>query len=360
MVERRRLRSHRNHARISLRQALDDPNLLGNVLSGDSWKPWRTLLIAAMGEQLTDDERVIFKELTNRDHEPLQRVEEMLGVIGRRGGKSRAISVLATYLASCVDYPMLSPGERGICLVCAPDQSQADIVLDYIEANFRQSPILRQLIEQRTQRELKLTNRIDISVRSSDFRRLRGPTYVAVICDEAAFYYSEGSANPDTEIINAVRPGLATTRGMCAIISSPYARRGELWNLYNRHFGPNGDPLILVAQAPSRVMNPSLPQSVVDRAMERDPASAQAEFLAQFRSDLEPYCNREAAAACVAHGVYERAWQIGQSFRAFVDPSAGSSDSFTLCISHYLPSSQTVVVDCLREAKPPFSPETIV
>ena len=50
------------------------------------------------------------------------------------------------------------------------------------------------------------------------------------------------------------------------MISSPYARRGELWNAYNRHFGPNGDPMILVAQAPSRVMNPSLPQSVVDRA----------------------------------------------------------------------------------------------
>ena len=44
-----------------------------------------------------------------------------------------------------------------------------------------------------------------------------------------------------------------------------------------------GDPAILVAQAPSRVMNPSLPQSVVDRAMERDQASAEAEYGAQFR-----------------------------------------------------------------------------
>ena len=41
------------------------------------------------------------------------------------------------------------------------------------------------------------------------------------------------------------------------LISSPYARRGELWTLYNKHFGPNGDPAILVAQAPSKVMNPS-------------------------------------------------------------------------------------------------------
>jgi hypothetical protein len=43
--------------RISLRQALADPALLGGVLEGESWKPWRTLLIAAMGEDLTQDER---------------------------------------------------------------------------------------------------------------------------------------------------------------------------------------------------------------------------------------------------------------------------------------------------------------
>ncbi len=81
-----------------MRQALADPALLGTVLSGDSWKPWRILLLAVMGEALTDDERGIFKELTQRDHEPGQRVEEFVGVIGRRGGKSRAIATLAAYL----------------------------------------------------------------------------------------------------------------------------------------------------------------------------------------------------------------------------------------------------------------------
>jgi hypothetical protein len=75
---------------------------------------------------------------------------------------------------------------------------------------FRQSPILRQLIHSRTRRTLRLTNRIEIEVRAGDFRRLRGPTYIAVICDDVAFLRSEDSANPDTEILNAVRPGLAT------------------------------------------------------------------------------------------------------------------------------------------------------
>jgi hypothetical protein len=74
----------------TLRRALADPKLLGSVLSGDSWAAWRTLLIAAMGEELRDDERVIFKRLTGREREPGERVSELTAVVGRRGGKSRA------------------------------------------------------------------------------------------------------------------------------------------------------------------------------------------------------------------------------------------------------------------------------
>jgi hypothetical protein len=359
MTERRRIRPA-PAARMTLRDALGDRALLGNVLQGESWSAWRTLLIAAMGEPLTDAERVIFKQLTQREHEVCLPAEEFLAVIGRRGGKSRAISVLATYIAALCSHSALVPGERGILLCIAPDQDQAAIVLDYIEANFRSSPILRQLIEQRTQRAIKLTNHIDIEVRASDFRRLRGPTYVCVIADEVAFWFNEASANPDSEILNAVRPGLATTRGPLFLISSPYARRGELWRLYQQHFGPNGDPLILVAQAPSRTMNPSLPESVVDRAMERDPASAVAEYLAEFRRDIESFVSVEAVRACVSANVFERPPQHSISYRAFVDPSGGSSDSMTLAIGHNEIGRQTIVIDAIREAKPPFSPEAVV
>jgi hypothetical protein len=88
--------------RVTLRQALADKKLLGSVLAGDSWDAWRVLLIAAMGEELSDDERMLFTQLTGREREPSQRVEEFVGVIGRRGGKSRAISVLAATLTACV------------------------------------------------------------------------------------------------------------------------------------------------------------------------------------------------------------------------------------------------------------------
>jgi hypothetical protein len=280
--------------------------------------------------------------------------------IGRRGGKSRAISVLATYIAGLCKHENLVPGERGVLLVIAPDQKQADVVLSYTEAAFRDSPILNQLVETRTARALKLTNRIDIEVRAADYRTVRRPTFITVIGDEVAFFMIENSVSPDSEILNAVRPGLATTGGPLFLISSPYARRGELWKIYSKHFGAKGDPSILVAQAPSRVMNPSLPSSVVDRALERDAASAAAEYMAEFRRDIESFVTVEAATACVSPGVYERAPLRSFGYAAFVDPSGGSSDSMSLAIGHFEINSELVVIDAIREAMPPFSPEQVV
>jgi hypothetical protein len=185
-------------------------------------------------------------------------------------------------------------------------------------------------------------------------------TLIAAILDEAAFFPAdETSANPDSEILNAVRPGLSTTNGMLVVASSPYARRGELWNTYRRHYGPNGDPKILVAKGASRDFNPSLPQSVVDRALERDPASARAEYLAEFRTDVETFVSPEVVAACVDNGVYERLPLEGVRYHAFCDPSGGSADSMTLAITHR-ERDETVVLDAVREVKPPFSPESVV
>jgi hypothetical protein len=345
--------------RITLRKALADKQLLGGALPGDSWSAWRIMLIAGMGEPLKDSEREVFTKLTGRDRESLQRVEEFVAVVGRRGGKSRANATFATYLAGLCEHNLVR-GERGVVLCIAPDQRQAKIVLDYAEAAFMGSPILKQLVANRTADTLELTNGIAIEVRAASFRRLRGPTYVAVIADEAAFWYSdEWSGNADTEILNACRPGLLTTRGPLIIASSPYARHGVLWNAFRKHYGSEGDPLILVARGSSRDFNPSLPQSVIDREYEKDPASAAAEYGAQFRTDIESFVPIEVAERCV--GDYaERAPLFENVYYGFVDPSGGSSDSFTLGISHGEGTNNAVVIDAVREVKPPFSPEGVV
>jgi hypothetical protein len=69
--------------------------LLGISIAGDSWRSWRGLMIAAIDEEFSEDERKIFAELTGRVRER-QRVDEFAAAIGRRGGKSRAMATLAT------------------------------------------------------------------------------------------------------------------------------------------------------------------------------------------------------------------------------------------------------------------------
>jgi hypothetical protein len=344
-------------AKVTLRAALNDPELLGTVLEGDSWKLWRTILIAANGEPLTDDERRDFEKFTGRTTPPTQRVSELQCVIGRRGGKSRAISTLACYYGALCEHK-LARGERGVVLLIAQDRRAAKVSLDYIEACF-DSPMLRQMVKERHKEELYLTNGISIEVRSPTIRSTRGITAVAVLCDELAFWRpDEASANPDVEVVNAARPALATTQGPLVGISSPYGRRGFLWDSYKKHFGPEGDPSVLIVQGASRDFNPSLPQSVVDAALKRDALANSAEYLGLFRTDVEALLTQEAIEAVTDPGIRERAPDLRNNYLAFVDPSGGSSDSMTLAISH--PEGDTQILDLIREVKPPFSPEAVV
>src|SRR5258705_8446898 len=348
--------------RVPLRAALSDPNLLGTAIAGDSWRSWRALLIAAMGEELGGGEREIFSKLPGRGREPLRRVDEFAAVIGRRGGKSRAMATLATYIAGLCDHSdALVPGERGVLLCVAGDQRVGKIILDYAAPCFDRRPILKQLIAGRTADALELTNGITLEVRPASFRRLRGPTYVAVIADELAFWYVDAAyANPDVEILNAVEPGLATTGGPLILASSPHARRGVLWEMFKRHYGADGDPLILVAHGASRTLNPTLPQRVVDRALEKDRPRATAEYLAEFRTDVEGFVALEVVESCVGdHREMMPAADV--TYRAFVDPSGGSEDAMTLAIAHKTTTpDERVIVDAVREVRPPFSPSAVV
>jgi hypothetical protein len=105
---------------VSLREALSDPKLL------DSWAAWRTILIAAMGEELTSEERELFAKLTGgRDHEPGGRWSRCCSSSpGVDRVKSRALSVLASYLV-CDWSEHLFIGEVGALLSGCPPMMNA-------------------------------------------------------------------------------------------------------------------------------------------------------------------------------------------------------------------------------------------
>lgn len=344
-------------ALMTMRDALEHPDIFGTILPGESWAAWRALLIAMMGEELSDAERALFAELTGREREPLERVEEFWGVIGRRGGKTRAIAVLGAYLGGLVDYSdVLAPGERASLPIISASLWQAGKAFQYLDGIFSGVPALKKLVTGQTSDTISLSTRVDIECRPASFRTIRGGTAAALIADEVAFWRSDNSANPDTEILNGARPSLATTGGLLAAISSPYAQRGELHATFKRDFGPKGDAKILVARAASRTMNPLLKQAVVDRAFQRDAAAASAEYGAEFRKDVSGWADLALIEAAVDYGVTVRPPEHGKrvNYRSFCDPSGGASDSFTMAIAH--DEDNISVLDCLVEIKAPFDP----
>jgi hypothetical protein len=95
--------------------------------------------------------------------------------------------------------------------------------------------------------------------------------------------------------------------------------------------------------------------------MLRDAAHAAAEYLAQFRTDIEGFITVETVRACIPSGVRERPVDKRNCYSAFVDPSGGSSDSMTLAIAHKEGTKTvTAILDAVREIRPPFSPEAAV
>jgi hypothetical protein len=182
---------------------------------------------------------------------------------------------------------------------------------------------------------ISLRNHIDLDCRPASFRTIRGITSVAIIAEEISTWLSDESLNPDVEILNAARPALATTGGPMIAIGSPRARKGETWRTFKRHFGATGNPAILVANGPTKLFNPAIKQSVIDRAYEDDPAVAASEWGGQFRNDLETYVNPDVVDDCTDTGVLCRPYERRLHYFAHADPAGGSgADSFTLALGH--------------------------
>ena len=149
--------------------------------------------------------------------------------------------------------------------------------------------------------------------------------------------------------------------GLLILGSSVYRKRGFMYRMYRELHG-NDDSDDICWFAPSKVMNPKLPQSVIDAAMAKDPHIAGAEFKNIWREDLSDFIPIDSIEACTDYDVFERPPMPGVHYVAFCDAAGGTgSDSFTLCIAHCLnDDKRTVVVDVLRERKPRFVPADVI
>lgn len=338
---------------------LDTMALVGDQFVGESWASWRAFLKALFALSPEPQEHQVFVRHTSRQTAPTAPFRESWVVAGRRGGKSRIAALVAVYLATRDYSAVLAPGETGTVMLLASDRTQAGVCFRYICGLLEAAPELRALVVKPLKESVLLANRVEVAVRTAHFGRVRGHTVLAAVCDEIGFWVGDdGGANPDKEVVAALRPAMATVpSSLLLAISTPWGRKGALFEAYQRWYGQD-DAAVLIWQADTRSMNPTVPATVIDRAYVDDPEAAAAEYGAQFRSDLETLFMREALAVVTVPGRIELASKPGTRYAGFVDASGGGADSFAMAVAHE--EADRMVLDLVRERRPPFSPDAVV
>jgi hypothetical protein len=318
-----------------------------------SWRAWSVVLRGAFAERLDEGERALFRRLTDREPPP-EPVRELWCCVGRRGGKTATASALVVYYACVHDFSAeLRGGEVATIPVIAQDRAAARNLFRYTRDLITRAGF-EALVARETADSIELSNGCVIEITTASARSVRGYSMPLIVADEVAHWRaSDTSAEPDVEVLEALRPSQATfRRPLLVAISSPHARRGALWETYRRHWGQDGD--VLVVRGATREFNPTVPQAEVDRALAGDSAAARANWLAEFRADVESFLSREAVDAATVGGRRELPFRAGVRYFAVADASGGVSDSAALAIAHA--EGDVAVLDLVREIPAPHSP----
>jgi hypothetical protein len=313
--------------------------------------------------------RRIYELCTGRTTWPTLQSRLVSLIVGRRGGKSYITAIIGIFLSCCRTY-QLKLGTKGMVMILARDKEQAGVIRGYILAFLKTVPELSLMLkDEPNQKLIELTNGLTIEIRAVSESGTRGYTVVAALMDEIAFWPTDPeSAKQDKKVLRAIRPAMFGIRNaMIVMLSSPYAQRGVLYDEWRKWFGKDGAKGF-VWQADTLSMRPETDEELLDEIRDmydEDPESAAAEYGARFRSDLENIFTKSAIEAVSVTGRVEVGYLSKHTYRAFVDPSGGSADSYVLAIAHdedRVIDGDTVtfgVLDKVVEWKPKFDPEQV-
>ena len=308
---------------ISILDAIDDQNLLGTAIKdAATFTSWRALFAALFGLRMSEPEAEVFRTCTGLTDLPTAAFNILWLIIGRRGGKSFAMALVAVYLSVFRDWrPFLSPGERAVVLLVAADREQAKILRNYVGGLLTNNRLLAQHVLGQTAESIELKGSVVIEIATCSFRAVRGRSVCVALLDETAFWRSEATANPDREVWRAIRASMAQfgSHSVAIIASSPYARKGLLYDGWKTHFA-KADATNLVWQAPTKVMNPTISDSFIAAEYVADPVSAASEYGAAFRSDVESFVDLAVVEAVVDEGTFERPPVDGCGLRRLLRP----------------------------------------
>jgi phage terminase large subunit-like protein len=211
---------------VNILEALNDEHLFAPHFTGESWSAWKGFLAALFALSAPDGTTEGYGACTGRAKPPGAPFTEAALIVGRRGGKSRILALVAVYLAVFRDYvPHLAPGEVATIAVLAANRPQARSIFRYISGILKAVPLFARMVVDENTEAITLANRVVIEIGTASFRTTRGYSFAAVLCDEIAFWrQDETSANPDVEILRALRPGMASIPGSILMLAGSSMR----------------------------------------------------------------------------------------------------------------------------------------
>lgn len=326
----------------------------------DSWANWLIVYKALFGMKLTEPELEIYRQCTGAVEQSFKKVKELWICAGRRSGKSRSAAFLSVWLALFCEWSKnISRGERPYIFIISPNRDQGQIIMNYVRELLDLNAMLRKQVKREFKESIELRNGITIAIKTASWRSTRGFSALACVLEECNFFrYELESAIRDKEIYRAVMPMLSTFKdSLCISISSPASPQGLMYEKFQKSWAKPGR--VLCWRSPTILLNPKFDKDEIEQAYIDDPEAARSEYGAEWRTGVSSLFDPEKIRAVVDEGISVRPYVQDVEYRAFLDMSAGKSDSSCLGIAHYDSEENQVVLDVLLEREPPFRPRDV-
>jgi hypothetical protein len=170
-----------------------------------------------------------------------------------------------------------------------------------------------------------------IACRACSYSSIRGVPVICAVLDELAFWHHEDhAANPEHEVINAIRPAMATLSNTKLIkISTPFRKEGTLWSEFQRrnqldHY---------VWQLSSQEMNPAISSHFLHKARSANEDTFRREHLAEFVDTNSGWITPELLEPSIMLGCRELPRVFHGTYAAAIDPAFQRND-FGFAIVH--------------------------
>jgi hypothetical protein len=343
----------------SLVEFATDPQWLG--LSNLSL-PQYTILRAIDGEPpASQDERDTFFELTGRRDWPAKPPGDVTIDGGSRSGKT-SILEMPTGLYQGIfggHERYLARGERGIIPVIFQDAKASAVGGGYLNAYLESSPLLKSAVDDVTQTEIRLKNRITFMRFPCTGTSLRGWSIPCALMDELGSWSVEGMANADVEIVQACRRGMVQfPNSLLLKVSTPWLKQGVLWDDFQAAWG-KPDPDRLVFKAPSWLLNPTL-VGRLERERRLDPRRFSREYAAEFADALlESLLTADAIDLVTPRGIVERAPDRRRTSVVHLDMATGiGKDAAGIAVA--TDDGVRAILQAVRHFTPPFSVSDVI